>query len=175
MFLNLKALNIPEGSVIRIKTGNTILWEKVKPLVNWARCSINADGSIYNNGLGYKNGYRVRSGGTEAESNYAVCTGFIPLKKGETLRIYPPFTGRNNENAISFSDESFTTIGQITDSGSCYGVCTSAYKSSVIDGVSTLTVGDKHDSRIAYVRVTHYSLGTNKGEDIIITVNQEIA
>jgi hypothetical protein len=51
--------------------------------------------TIYNGGLGYKNGYRVRSGGAEVTQQSAVCTGFIPFVKGDKLYIYPPFTGLN--------------------------------------------------------------------------------
>lgn len=177
-FATLQGLSIPEGVVTKIVSNGEMLWEKVKPLVNWARKSINADGTIYNDGLGYKNGYRVRSGGAETAGTDFVCTGFIPLKKGDTLRIYPPFSGSNTGNAINFSDENFTNLGQITDNGNtCYGICVgkySDYKTQVINSVSTLTLDDRHDSTIAYARVTHKSYDTKKGELFIVTVNQEI-
>lgn len=152
---------------------------------NWVKYSTEADGvTIYNNGLGYKDGYRIRSGGAEGSSTNGSCTGFIPLKIGDTLRIYPPFDGGNTYNAINFSDATFTNIGQITDDGAAYGTCDSngkLYKSTVINGVSTLTLTDKHDSRIAYVRVTNRisspqwpGAPIDSGSEMIVTVNEEI-
>ena len=150
-----------------VNTGNII--------TNWAKYSINADGSIYNNGLGYKTGYRVRSGGEETASDTALCTGYIPLKIGDTLRIYPPFTGKNVSNAINFVNGSFENIGQVTDYGSRYGICTSLnYMPTVIDGASVFTLTEAHDESIAYVRVTHDNGDTLDGVNLIITVNQEI-
>lgn len=177
MFSNLKALAIPEGDVKKIECNGSVLWEfvEVETYKNWARHSINADGSIYNNGQGYKVGYRVRSGGAEGQESTTVCTGFIPLKRGQTLRIYPAFTGGNTDNTINFSDASFTNLGQVTDVGSYYGICNSSYKTSVINGVSTLTLGNNHNSNIAYVRVGHNTSATSNGADLIITVDEEIS
>ena len=150
---------------------------------NWVKYSTEADGvTIYNGGLGYKNGYRIRSGGAEGAATGVCCTGFIPVKIGETLRIYPPFTGRNTQNAINFSDSSFTNLGQICDDGTAYGICNgkvSLYKSQIIDGVSTLTLTDLHDTAIAFVRITNaitegYDSPIKTGADMIVTVNEEI-
>ena len=170
MFSDLKALVIPNGEVIKVECGNSVLWEKPSSVKNWARHSINSDGSVYNNGQGYKVGTRIRSGGAEGDSTYAVCTGFIPFKKGETLEISPAFTGRNTENTINFFDASFTNLGQVTDNGACYGICNSNYKTTVINGISTLTLGAVHVDSIAYVRIGHYTTATNNGADMIITV-----
>lgn len=156
-----------------VEPSSLILWEKIL-LTNWARCSINADGTIYNNGLGYKEGYRIRSGGAESGASNCVCIGYIPFKKGDTLRIYPAFTGINTSNTINFADSGFANLGQVNDNGSVYGICNSNYLTEVIDGVSTLTLNDNHDSRIAYVRITHNLNVLQSGENMIITVNQEI-
>ena len=67
--------------------------------------STEADGiTPYNNGLGYKDNWRVRSEGAEQEQTKISCTGFIPFTKNDKLYIYPPFTGGNTDNAINFSD-----------------------------------------------------------------------
>ena len=64
MFSDLKSLTVPEGEVTKIAVGGVTIWENMK---NWVKFSTEADGvTIYNGGLGYKNGYRVRSGGAEA-------------------------------------------------------------------------------------------------------------
>ena len=173
-FSTVKALSIKEGIVKKIECNGITIWQEAPSVKNWARCSINQDGTVYNNGQGYKVGYRLRSGGAEATETYAVCTGFIPLKNGDTLRIYPPFSGLNTENAINFYKSDFTVFGQITDMGTAYGSCTSAYRTTVINGISTLTLDSRHNGTIAYVRITHTTIDTSNGANFIITINQEI-
>ena len=89
------------------------IWEAVS-FKNWVRDSTEADGmTIYNGGLGYKDGYRIRSGGAEASSSGITISGFIPYKKGDRLYIYPPFFGGNTENTINFYNAAFEHLGQI--------------------------------------------------------------
>lgn len=153
---------------------------------NWVPYSTESDGvTIYNGGLGYKDGYRVRSGGAEAANSYSTITGFIPFNKGDVLRIYPKFIGLNNINAINFSDGNFNNLGQINDNGAAYGICatnTDNYLTSVIDGISTLTYTDSIDQSIRYVRITHFILANEgvtseikSGGEVVVTVNEEIS
>lgn len=183
-FTGVKAITIPEGKVKKItrKSDGAVLWKS--GYKNWMKYSTEADGkTIYNGGLGYKNGYRIRSGGAESESTNASCTGFIPFKKGDKLYIYPPFEGLNTQNAINFADKTFTNLGQVVDTGGGYGICSSkpsAFKTSVINGVSVLDLSEntvQGVENIAYVRVTNNllnSLGITSGADMIITKNEEI-
>jgi hypothetical protein len=179
IFSSIKAITIPEGKVAKIAVNGVTLWEEPVSYKNWVFYSTEADGkTIYNNGLGYKDGYRVRSGGAEAQVSYGVCTGYIPYKKGDKLYIYPPFFGDNTCNAVNFFDSAFNCIGQITDTGNHYGICNSSFKTNVINGVSVLdisaiTVSGVAD--IAYVRVTHrFNELLTSGADMIITKNEEI-
>lgn len=158
---------------------------------NWVKYSTEADGvTIYNGGLGYKEGYRIRSGGAETVANNvgtrALCTGFIPFKNGEILRISPPFSGINTSNAINFFDSSFTNIGQRTDYGSGYGICTGSGWNkaiSTVDGITTLDIsGASGADDVRYVRISYPWNDTSidagfqvkSGEDLIITINEEI-
>lgn len=183
-FLKLKSMTIPEGKVKKIETGDVVLWKS--GYTNLVPLSTEADGkTIYNSGLGYKDGWRVRSGGAEATESYCVCTGYIPYKKGDKLYIYPPFFGDNTGNAINFFDSAFNCLGQVTDAGNGYGFCNNSgnlvnsFKTTVINGASVLdisavTVSGVAD--IAYVRITHrFSELFTSGADIIITKNEEIA
>lgn len=159
------------------------LGRKSGKIKNWVLYSTNEDGNIYNNGLGYKTGTRIRSGGAEDATTAAICTGFIPFKIGDTLRIYPPFSGGNTENALNFYDGNFTNFGQQTDSGAQYGNCYGVnYDSVVINGISTFTLTEEHSADIRYVRVTHFynynnaPRGSAVNQDVsnfIITVNEE--
>lgn len=144
---------------------------------NQVLTSINTDGSIYNDGLGYKVGYRVRSGGDETTCDNCICTGFIPFRKGDTIYIFPKFTGGNTDNTINFADENFTNLGQITSSGAGYGICTDddpIYSSIEINGFTTLTFTNDFDSRIAYIRVTNNKARCSNYSNFIITRNEEI-
>ena len=157
---------------------------------NWVPHSIDTDGSIYN-GTGYKEGYRIRSGGAEAASNNvgsrAVCTGFIPFKMGDVLRISPPFSGLNTQNAINFADGSFSNLGQMTDVPSSYGICLSGagWNKAVVTagGVTTVDIsGVSNGADVRYVRITHCfndpsidsSVQVSSGAELIVTVNEEL-
>lgn len=179
-------LTIPEGTVKRITDANgVVLWES-KPM-NQVRLSTEANSTaIYNGGKGYKDGYRVRSGGAEAEAWWITITGYIPYKKGDKLYIYPPFVGGNSENTVNFYDSSFACLGQVTDSGGYYGFCNSSFKTKVVNGVSVLDISAVTVSgvaNIAYVRIGNY-IGNNSsvgapsliqsGSEMIITKNEEL-
>lgn len=151
---------------------------------NWVPYSVDADGNIYNNGLGYKDGYRVRSGGAEVAEETTACTGFIPFQVGDVLRIYPPFRGLNVVNAINYADVEFKNLGQITGSGS-YGICSG--KKTIFwpvtdeDGVSVLHLTTELAAEVAYIRVTNqigesssYQPLVTTGSEMVVTVNEEI-
>lgn len=166
------------NSKIKVISGNSTSSMKQfpPPMTNQVPISTDADGSIYND-IGYRVGYRVRSGGAEIESEYCICTGYIPFKKGDTLRIYPNFSGGNTENAINFFDGDLNCFGQVVDGGTCYGSCTLEYKTSIIDGVTTLTLSAANSDIIRYVRITHWYwvTGINKGKNMIVTVNEKLS
>lgn len=120
-FSKIKRFHMDGIELKSISINGVHVWTGYK---NWVKYSTESDGvTIYNNGLGYKDGYRVRSGGAEVEQGSTTsCTGFIPFKKGDVLRIYPQFHGLNIVNAINYANASFQNIGQATGSGG-YGIC----------------------------------------------------
>ena len=158
-----------------------LLWEVYK-YTNWVPLSINADGTIYNDGLGYKYGYRVRSGGAEQSTiNSAACTGFIPAKDGDIIRIYTDddFLMSAAENAINVSDSNFTNLGQIagnTEGG--YGIFADIgladyrfHKSVVQESDNVYRWVVPPNQNISYIRVTSRINNVSK---FIVTVNEEI-
>ena len=178
MFSDLKKLVIPEGEVNKITVGGVTIWENMK---NWVKFSTEADGvTIYNGGLGYKNGYRVRSGGAEGTTDRGSCTGFIPLKAGDTVRL----SGYNalyndGSNAINVFNASKENIGQAVANTPThgYGIFETQYKAY---GWASITqnptgvyvwVAPPH-ADIAFMRVSGYTLAD--GSKMIVTVNQEI-
>lgn len=179
-FADYQRLEIPEGRVKQIarKSDGLVLWKA--GYVNMVPLSIDTDGSIYNGGLGYKDGYRVRSGGVESAMADAACSGFIPVRGGDVIWIYGwdrlTYPG-SAANAINVADASFTNLGQVGNSN--YGIFASgaaygAYDASTIedgaDGISKWIVPPE-DSGVAYIRVTGYK---TVGSALIVTVNEEI-
>lgn len=185
-YANLKSLIIPEGTVNKITCGGVVLWKKPASYTNLVPLSTEADGvTIYNGGLGYKDRYRIRSGGAEAEQYFSTITGYIPYKKGDKIYIYPHFIGENTSNAVNFYDGSFACLGQVTDVGGYYGFCNSSFKTKVVNGVSVLDISAVTVSgveNVAYVRISNLiGVGTTgvtptiqSGSEMIITKNEEI-
>lgn len=152
---------------------------------NRVKYSTEADGvTIYNGGLGYKNGYRVRSGGAEGSTEQGSCTGFIPVNGGDIIRLSGwDFNAKKNENAINVSNSKFENIGQFAGQGE-YGIFApgaayAAYsRGSVIEessGVWKWAVPPSA-SGVAYIRVSGYTNPTynNTYKNMIITINEEI-
>lgn len=181
---NAKTIEIAGKTVARIDLNGEKIWELIS-YKNWVLYSVEADGTPYNNGLGYKNGYRVRSSGAETTSEDTVCTGFIPYKAGDILEIYSPIEGAftGGVSYINVSDGTMTNIGQIATNGK-YGIFNnsesswSVYVSELSNGVRRFVVPTTMASAnsIAFVRVTVGFPKTNvSGEGMIITVNEEIS
>ena len=142
--------------------------------------------TIYNGGLGYKNGYRVRSGGAEGATVNGSVTGFIPVKGGDVVGIGGCTFGiAKNENAINVSDSTFTNIGQVTANypNMGYGIFAEgashvayAWKSG-IEKNGCFYWAVPPNAGIAYIRVSGYtdaSASGGKGENLIVTINEEI-
>ena len=179
-FKNAKKVTIPEGKVKRILSGASVLWKS--GYVNQVPLSTEADGkTIYNGGLGYKNGYRVRSGGGEGATNQGACSGFIPVKGGDIVRMSGwDFSYEANENAINVADSTHTNIGQFTMNPAQYGIFTSAYQAYSYNSVIQEKTGvwkwvvPPAASGVAYIRVSAYNGKGNHGSKMIVTINEEI-
>ena len=178
-------LDIPEGRVKQITDGaGNVIWKA--GYVNMVRISTTNNGTTIYNGTGYKNGYRIRSGGAEGAQADAACTGFIPVKGGDIVRISGcNFAQSSTSNAINVADASFANIGQMTPSyaNAGYGIFapSAAYQSYCYNkavtqektGVWKWTVPPAA-SGAAYIRVTGYNASGNHGANMIVTVNEEI-
>lgn len=180
-FTTIKKLSIESVELKQLFIDGVQVWKS--GYKNWVPLSIDTDGSIYNGGLGYKNGYRLRSGGAEGALQNAACTGFIKVNPGDVIRIAGwPFEGSGSGNGINASDSSFTNIGQAATNGS-YGIFAGAYsaynyENGVIkerDYVYRWVVPPAA-SAVAYIRITGWDNVNNLvGSDMIVTINEEIA
>lgn len=180
-FANKVRLRIPEGMVKQIAdSAGNVIWKR--GYVNQVPLSTNPDGTVYNT-TGYKYGYRIRSSGAEGTADNTACTGFIPAKGGDIVRVSGcQFNTAVNNNAINVSDATFTNIGQIVanyaDAG--YGIFAAsgnytayAFNSIVQEPTGVWKWTIPPEVSIAYIRVTGYR-PTSSGADLIVTVNEEI-
>lgn len=136
--------------------------------------STDANGNV----LGIKSGYRMSlsSGNETAASGYS-CTGFIPAKTDDVLRIKGiDLTDENATNIIGYDSEKKPFRGGAVLLGN-YG--TSLYNLFVTNGTkngdvytATLlgTLANAFNTGLAYIRIGSKSITA----DSILTVNQEI-
>jgi hypothetical protein len=170
-FSSLKKLSIDGVSLKQLFVGGIQVFKS--GYTNQVPLSIDTDGNLYN-GVGYKDGYRIRSGGAEAEQPGARVTGFIPACAGDIIRL----TGWNfgfaaGANAVNFADASFSNLGQFTQQPSGYGICLGNIPTvTVTEDVYQFTVPE--NVSITYIRVTGYHDYNTLPPDMIITVNEEI-
>jgi hypothetical protein len=180
---NFKQLSIGGINLKKLLLGGITIWQAVT-YKNWVRYSTESDGTTIYNGKGYKDGYRVRSGGAEGTNVYATCTGYIPAKDGDVVRVSgAQFNRVDTANAINVSNGSFTNLGQITPSyaNAGYGIfdfsgAYTAYcwQNTVVEessGVWKWTIPP--GAGIRYIRVSGQTGGN--GVNFIVTINEEIA
>lgn len=181
-FTGVTALRIPEGDVTKVvrKSDGVVLWEKVT-IRNLVPLSTEADGkTIYNGGKGYKDGYRVRSGGLETTMASASCTGYIKAKAGDIIRWSGiTLDGGGADNTINVFDNGYTNLGQIAqNSDPGYGIfAESAYANYNWRGVTESPIGVLNwvvppNVSITFIRLTGRTMGD--GSNLIVTVNEEI-
>lgn len=183
----LKELFIDGIKLVELYINGVLVWKSGPK--NWVPYSTESDGkTIYNGGLGYKNGYRIRSGGAEGSESTASHTGYIPVKGGDDVYFSGwDFSANKTANAINVSNSSFTNIGQITPSYSDagYGIFApgAAYQSYCYNSV--VRVSDNVwkwkvppvASGVTYIRVSGYTTPDFSGGDgskMIVTINEEI-
>lgn len=155
--------------------------EIINLLTNKVALCIDESGVIYNGGLGYKNDYRVRSGGTEQETQYGVCTGYIEVKEGDIVRIsgMPWFTGTSAANALNVADSNFTNIGQFTTGQNAkYGIFNEspwyiyAAESIVEEQTGVWKWVVPAGANIAYIRISAIDpTSATTGKDLVVTIN----
>ena len=183
-----KKISINGVEMKELRIGDTLIWKGGH--TNLMPLSTEADGNtIYNGGLGFKAGYRIRSGGAEAEhSRAAFCTGFIPFKSGDVFRMYSPYGFGTDSSipSVNVSDANKNNIGQSAYNGT-YGIlntdagrfdkCSSVDENGIMTFVSPTNIQDA--DKIAFARVTLLLAGlqtnmTAAMAETIITVNEEI-
>jgi hypothetical protein len=84
--------------------------------------AINSDNTPYNNGQGWKTGYRLNSSAVETAEAGMEVTGFIPVKAGDVVRFanieWPVASGASsNKCYVWFYNQNFTRVSLTSGSG----------------------------------------------------------
>lgn len=184
-FSTLKSLTIPEGEVIKIEVGNTVLWEAIT-YTNQVPISTDTDGSIFN-GVGYIENRRLSSSGglSSSAQNGSVTTGFIPwngdtdvirIKGVEWINATANYGGHYyimfyDANKKSRGSNDYMWSGEILDH-----IFTATRDEN---GIETIVFNTDYGTSnsffqwvrdASYIRITAYG----KGADFIVTINEEI-
>lgn len=186
IFANTKALSIPEGVVTKIASVGKTLWSKIT-FTNQVPISTDTDGSIFN-GIGYKDNVRLSSSGGISGSAQAnsVTTGFIPFPTGDKTVIcmkgvewlnttsnygghyYINLYDENKKFLNYFSSEMQSTwVHIITGTRDANGVETFRFNQEY--GTSNVLLQHIRN-KAKFIRITAYG----KGEDFVVTINEEI-
>jgi hypothetical protein len=193
IFANVKSIVIPEGEVVSVASGGTVLWKKPASYVNQVSKSIGSDGKPFNGGLGYQNNQELSgsSGSQRAGSNTTV-TGFIPVKQGDVIRIKGcGWYSTAKVNYIVAYTSAFEHWGTTaTDRTHYYNKAINSNMTiehesfggsmNISSDVSTIVIAkndgkDRGFENIAYIRLSVRGYGrTVDGKAVIVTVNEEI-
>lgn len=149
-------------------------------LKNWARYSTESDGTTLYNGIGYKSGYRVRSGGAEGAYSDSSCTGYIPVSPGDVIRVSGCQWGNTYGSAFNVYNSSLSHMGQACGDGSNYGQFGSIWIE--YSGDSVVQKADYYEwvvpptapdiGSVRFIRVTG---AVSDGSKLIVYVNDDKA
>ena len=193
-FSSVKAITIPEGKVKQIVSNGVTLW---KSYTNQVRQSIGSDKQPFNGGIGYQNGQELSgSSGSQRAGQGYTCTGFIPVKQGDVVRIKGCnwYSTKQNNYIVAYTSN-FEHWGTTSTGGTHYYNTTNnpnklalerggdnGGSMNISSDVSTIVIAknpswrDDGYGNIAYIRISVRGDGSNTvdGKDLIVTVNEEI-
>lgn len=129
--------------------------------------SINSDGTPYNNGKGYKSGYRLNSSGVETAQSGVAVTGFMPVKIGDKITFSNLTIPAGNGISgcaycyIAFYDSSFSLINSYygytwysSFSLSIYPYETVEYSGKAGNYILKSITVNINNSNVAYMRIS---------------------
>lgn len=176
-FSTLKALTIPEGDVKKIECNGSVLWAFVEEskYTNKVPISIDTDKNVYNGGLGYKNGYRLSSGGGESVAASCTVTGFIKAKAGDVIRI-KGYRWYNTAVSLNYLIAYNSTFAKVYTGNANGTYQTSSLIASMnydeTTGISTVVL--KSGISFEYIRISVNNSIAPDGKNLIVTINEEI-
>lgn len=137
---------------------------------NQVPLSVDASGAIYN-GVGYKSGVSLNSSGAEIPSSGVAVSGYIPVKKGDIIRIKD--TSQANFDMTLMMTLTADKAGTANCGKDIVAIRTNAVYGTITTNGNVVTwdtsgIGYYFWDNFAWLRVTTHSA------DAIVTVNAEI-
>lgn len=137
---------------------------------NQVPLSVDASGAIYN-GVGYKSGVSLNSSGAEIPSSGVAVSGYIPVKKGDIIRIKD--TSQANFDMTLMMALTADKAGTANCGKDIVAIRTNAVYGTITTNGNVVTwdtsgIGYYFWDNFAWLRVTTHSA------DAIVTVNEEI-
>lgn len=133
---------------------------------NLVPTSVDTDGNVFNT-TGYKNGYRIGGDSSEKAAAGCVCTGFIPVAKGDVIR----FTGVDwNVEDTGSSYSGLCYLNELASNAVARAVTSSRSGNVTLtktDGVYYYTVNHASTN---YIRIS----AVGDGATMIVTKNEPI-
>lgn len=147
---------------IEAVTGDIII--TAEGFINLLALAVDLNGNPYNEGKGYKAGYRVRtSTGEELEQSGMYCSGFIPVTPNQTLLLYN--VGNAAASSATGYNESYLIKYTALGLSNASGAITLKDITAESDGSLRITADnlkpENAANNIAYIRLSSSYLGDN--------------
>ena len=126
-------------------------------VTNVLTTAIDTDGTPYNGGTGFKQGFRLTSSGTESSNASQSVTGYIPVAAGDVVRVLNIGAVRNYACYLLGYDSSFNKTATFATSFDNTGF-------SFLGGIVPA-------SNVAYVRFNFMK----NSENVVVTRNQAVS
>ena len=170
----------PSGNITFTQNGTYDVTDKSSAVVNIPAFtvtnlvpgSLEADGTPYNNGLGYKTGYSlsttIGSPSAEISKSARAVTGFIPASRYDYIRVINMGVTDGNPIGIWIFDSNKNLLNAhqlVTTAGSSFAFCN-------ITGVKLDGRSAENSNKVAYIRVV---CAADAAANLIVTKNERIS
>lgn len=136
--------------------------------------STDTDGTIFN-GIGYKDGYRLNSGGTVSGGSHMSVTGFIPYTHGQTIRLGGANIAYNEYGCMMFFYKADKTAIEGYDYNKVGNANMGTWDTTEPDTAFAFTPAATKVTNAAYVRISASVRNAgDTGAGMIVTIDEMI-
>jgi hypothetical protein len=152
------------------------VWEVGGSVTNILPLAVNSDGTLYNGGKGYKEGYRLNSSGAETAQTGMNVTGFMPVKWGEDVYLSGISMLPNNSSTgryvyVNLYGSDFTSRGRISGNNSAWPSASNSMEMDASGNVTRFTLDSTNFTLMANFEIAYMRLSAQgiDGNSIIAT------
>lgn len=153
----------------------TAVASKQVSYTNLVPTSTDASGNVFNT-VGYKDGSRLNSSGSEAEGTHMTVTGFIPYTHGQTIRLGGTNIAFNEYGCMMYFYKSDKTGIEGYDYNKVGNAAYGTWDTTEADTAFAFTPAASKVTAAAYVRISaSVRNASDTGSGMIVTINEPIA